>query len=461
MVIYDQNASGYASSVAEIIPSLLRDVRRSLHCASECDTACQSCLLHYDTRFRVDELDRYAALRFLTEDWLDKLALPEELQLFGTGVSQAEYRPLHESVTQDLAVPDALELRIYLSEEIAKWDIASSPLRRWVQVWSASGSTVKLVLPANALSAWTPSDRFMLGVLSNMVGVTLWSGESLHLKFGGALAVEVVHKDGVVCWASRDAGLSMPDIGWGTSNDLLVRSTRLPSGGILREALELEVQAPLESASGLHKLEILNQLDGASTKFGKDFLRLLEDQVGSELVAEDDAIVAVQYQDRYLNAPMPCALMLEFFNSLKSRYADEWEVDRIVINLAPIPEPKLSRRPTKFYDNWGTDADRKAALLEAFDYCGMELDLQQAHKRDSIHARVMEISLRSGRCWRVWLDQGFSYWKHASQASFRSMGGAELFPFHSDAKKQGQCLAEASMVVEGQGFPTFVFVEKG
>lgn len=459
IVIYDQNASGYASSVADIIPNLLRGARSNLYCASDCDTACQSCLIHFDTRFRVDELDRHAALCLLTDDWLDKLALPDDLQLFGKGLSQADHRPLHESVTHDLAVPDALELRVYLSGEIEKWDVASSPLRRWVQVWSASGSSVKLVLPVNALNSLPQSDRFMLGVLSNMVRVTLWSGTPLLLKSGGAMAVEVVHKDGVVCWASRDVGISIPDIGWGKSNDLLVRSARLPSGGILQEAIKLDVQYPLGSTSRLHKLEILNQLDGISTKFGKDFLRLLEDQVGGELL-EDDPIVAIQYQDRYLNAPMPCALLLDFLNALKSHYTDEWDVSSIIIKVSPMPEPKVQKKPSQFYDNWGTDADREAALIEAFNYCGMELNLQQVHRRDSIHARVMELFLRSGKCWRIWFDQGFSYWKHSSQTSFRSMGRVDLFPFQADAKYQGKSLAEINVLVEGQCFPTFVFIEK-
>lgn len=459
IVIYDQNSSGYASSLADIIPNLLRDARKKLDCPSNCDTACQSCLLHYDTRFRVDELNRHEALRFLTNEFLEKLVLPDDLQLFGKGLSQAEHHLLHESVTQELAVPNVQELRVYLSDDIDKWDIASSPLRHWIHVWSASENKVKLILPTNDLNRLTKNDRFMLEVLSNMTNVTLWYGIPLSLKSIGVISVEVVHKDGVVCWASQDIGISIPDSGWGESSSLLVRSSRLSSGGILHKLIKLDVQTPLESTSVLHKLEVSNQLDGLGNKFGLELLRLLEKSVGGELL-KDDPIIRIKYQDRYLNAPMPCALLLDFLNALKNDYSDEWEVSNIIIKLSPIPEPKTQKKPSQLNHNWETDADRQAALIEAFDYCGMEINLQQGDKHDSIHARVMELFLRSGQCWRIWFDQGFSYWKHPSQTNLRSRGAIDRFPFQSNAKHQGESLAQINFLIEGQCFPTFIFIEK-
>lgn len=460
VVLYDHGASGYSSSISDDIPKLLREARRYLQCASHCDTACQSCLLHFDTRFRVDELDRHAALDFLTEEWLEKLALPEELALFGALNSQAEHRALSEAVTQALSAPGAAELRIFLSGRAEDWDVASSPLRRWVQAWASSGHMVLLVLPPGVLATLSEGDRFILAILGSLEGVSICSGKALPVKGEGAVAVEVAYPDGVVCWGSADASLATPDHAWGTSSTLLVRSRKLAQGGALEEALKLEVKAPVQSPVGVQKLEIRNQLDGAAGKFGKALLLMLEGKLGAELVPDGDAIVGVHYQDRYLNAPMPCALLLEFLSAIKTSYADEWEARTVSVTLAPLPEARVQRRPSQYFDNWLSDVHRREALESAFEYCGIELDLIESDKRDAIHARVLEIELRSGKRVRIWLDQGFSYWKMATPSTFRHSGGDRSFPFHAGPEVQAKAICEAGFYVEGQTFQTYIFVER-
>lgn len=459
VVIYDHGASGYSSSICDDIPKLLREARKYLECSTHCDTACQSCLLHFDTRFRVDELNRHAALEFLTEEWLQKLALPEDLALFGSLNSQAEHRPLSEAVTQALSAPGAAELRLFLSGKAEDWDIASSPLRRWVQAWAASGHMVLIVLPSGEVAKLSEGDRFILAMLASLEGVSICAGKALSLGGKGAVAVEVAYPDGVVCWGSSDTGLATPDQAWGTSSSLLVRSRKIPHGGAVEGALRLEVKPPVQSPSGVQKLEIRNQLNGAAAKFGKALLLMLECKLGSELVPDGDAIVGIHYQDRYLNAPMPCALLLEFLSAIKTSYADEWEVRSVSVTLAPLPEARIQRRPSQFFENWLSDLHRREALESAFDYCGIDLDLIESDKRDAIHARVMEIKLRSGKKVRVWLDQGFSYWKMATPSAFRHSGGGRSFPFHAGPEVQGKAISDALFFIEGQAFQTYIFIE--
>ncbi len=73
--VYDVRSAGYSSLVAPDLPELLRATRSVLQCSADCEGACQMCLLTFDTRFRAEQLDRQKALAFLTEEWLDLLAL--------------------------------------------------------------------------------------------------------------------------------------------------------------------------------------------------------------------------------------------------------------------------------------------------------------------------------------------------------------------------------------------------
>lgn len=64
--LYDTavGGAGYVSNAAQALPSLLRHARDILQCARECDKACHTCLLTFDTEHHIDDLDRRAALRF-------------------------------------------------------------------------------------------------------------------------------------------------------------------------------------------------------------------------------------------------------------------------------------------------------------------------------------------------------------------------------------------------------------
>jgi hypothetical protein len=89
--VFDLRSGGYSTLVAADLPQILRKARDALRCENNCGSACQSCLLTFDTRFRTDSLDRHAAAAFLTDTWLQQLQLPEEQQLFGAA-SRADYQ---------------------------------------------------------------------------------------------------------------------------------------------------------------------------------------------------------------------------------------------------------------------------------------------------------------------------------------------------------------------------------
>jgi hypothetical protein len=75
--------AGYVSQAVDWFPKLFRQARGVLACPRGCDSACQGCLLTYDTQHHLDDLDRHRALSLLDETFFNALELPAALQAFG------------------------------------------------------------------------------------------------------------------------------------------------------------------------------------------------------------------------------------------------------------------------------------------------------------------------------------------------------------------------------------------
>lgn len=92
--LYDTNSggSGFASLAGQ--PALFRLMlvhgKELLGCAN-CQNACQNCLLQFDTKHYVDNLDRRIGAAYLTTDLINSLGLPEDEQVFGDSSIYCQY----------------------------------------------------------------------------------------------------------------------------------------------------------------------------------------------------------------------------------------------------------------------------------------------------------------------------------------------------------------------------------
>lgn len=70
--LYDTccGGGGFASCAPRFLDRLLHAAHAHLDCKADCQSACQHCLLGYDTRDKIDRLDRHKALAFLSDDFL-------------------------------------------------------------------------------------------------------------------------------------------------------------------------------------------------------------------------------------------------------------------------------------------------------------------------------------------------------------------------------------------------------
>lgn len=454
IVIYDHNASGYSSSVADKFDEILRMAHDSLLCAANCPDACQHCLLQFDTRYRLDDLNRHAALAFLGGSWLDSLGLPGEQQCFGDS-SRAEWQSLPEAITRIASQASARSIRLYLHGDNDDWDLAASPLRwhsrRWVD------KHVELVATKRALGSLPETEHSVLASLLAMDGLSLMAMESAP-KVGGIFTVlaEVILDNGEsIAWATEQASVGTPNMQWG---QLLPGQLLITGDSSQRVAVAHSFAlAPLALPAQVARLDISNELDGEVQGFGKRFLDAVWQSLGRDPVGEAD-ITGVTYSDRYIKNPLALALFLDTVCALKNRYATQWEPALIqLITMVTDANRNSYPPPTSVAHDWDTPASLVDAARSAFDYCGMDLRVVLASKHDSPHARTLEVSLSNGSALRISLDQGFSCWR--AQRGSRGDSVRSNFLFTEMAAVQGEAIATLRLTIEGPSHGTYALID--
>lgn len=457
IVLYDHSAAGYCSSVTERLPQLLERARAGLiNCPGNCKSACQHCLLDYDTRFRLAELDRFAAAKFLTEEWMQQLRLQPEDQLFGMAESHAETVSLPEAITREWSRPKSHELRLYFQGDPIDWDFAAPTLKRHILRWSERGQ-VRLLLPASALEKLSIDQQDALGKLGG------WGNLSIHRdgNLASNLLAEVLDDQGCLAWGSRDTSVGLPGDTWGQMGSTVLVNARQPASEGLGDVVQLQTKPPIEASPKSGRLEVKNQLDGRVDGFGQKLLERLNDSVQGKLLEGDADITTVIYRDRYLNAPLPVALLLSFIGSIKDMHLARWDNPTMEIVSVAVPEDGRSfAAPSQVFHNWQSTTDRDRAIKEAFAQRGINAVVRNLSKPLASHARTLELGMSDGHKLKLWFDQGFGYWTSPRPGTRAAQTASTWFGFNEQSSWQGEELFKGRYAIEGQSFPTHIFFEK-
>jgi len=436
---------------------LLERVRAGLiKCPADCKSACQHCLLDYDTRFRLEELDRFAASRFLTEQWMQQLSLQPEDQLFGVAESHAETLPLPEAITREWSRAKSHELRLYCQGDPVDWDFAAPTLKRHLLRWSERGQ-VRLLLPASALEKLSTDQQDALAQLG------AWGNVSIHRHgyLAKTLLAEVLDDQGCIAWGSRDISVGLPGDAWGQMGSTVLVNARQPEPEGLGDVVQLKAKPPVEASPRSGRLDVKNELDGRVAGFGQKLLERLNDSVQGKLLEGDADITTLIYRDRYLNAPLPVALLLSFIGAIKDMHLERWDNPTMEIVSVAVPEDGRSfTAPSQIFHNWQSTNDRDRAIKEAFSQRGINAVVRNLPKPLAFHARSLEIGTSDGYKFKLWFDQGFGYWSSPRPGTRAAQTASTWFGFNEPPSWQGEELFKGRYVIEGQSFSTHVFFEK-
>lgn len=456
--VYDIRSAGYSSMVGIDIVELLKKVPVILNCDHACDSVCQHCLLTFDTRYRLDDLDRHVALAFLSGSWLNSLALKDADQHFGAS-SKAEFQHLMEAIVREANRGDTAQVVFYLNADVGLWDLPSSPIRRLMhRLSSTSAAQLTAVLPSGVAHDLPWESASILMALRDLCAVRITEGNAPMVLNKARCVASIQFLNGSwKSWATVDELACIPAREWGrlSDNPWVTGDSSEPILGasiVLRQNSGTDAPSP-----GVMRIELANQLDGTVNGFGARLLELVLAELPEHAILKNDEICQVSYEDRYLVTPLAIALLVDFISAMKNKFSQEsqWEVQKIVVITCPISD--YGRRiglPAQFKDDWIDDRVREGGIRAAFSYCGIESDIRILEKRQTLHSRLMTISIKSGKTIRIWFDQGLSYWSLKWQRGSPYMN----FPFSADASVQGKELAECKAEIHGHDLPTQIFV---
>ena len=456
--IFDIRSAGYSSLVAPELPSLLRAARTKLQCPAGCVGACQVCLLNFDSRYRSDDLDRDAALEFMTGEWIDALILSSDERLFGDS-TQAEYQLLSESISREINRGNARKLFVYLHGDVDDWDLPSSTLRKLLHRLSAvTDIRLCLITLSNSLSKLAKPNVAILESLKSLAEVSISYGKPPRpLNFGICLAT-IERSDGTfVSWGTKDLSCALPSQSWGSPSEAMLVYAPTSGPSILQESVELPIDDKF-SVDLVRLFSISDQLDGVGNGFGFRLWNHLSSGSLSNLLPTSKAVKSISYEDRYIVTPLASALLLDVISVVKNHYekVDAWNNVDIQILTVLVD----SNKPFKYRNSWTSDWEssemRDSAIEASFKYSGMSVKVNSYDKRKLIHGRRLSIRYTDGSETSIWFDQGMSYWSLA-----RSLQRSPISTFAMDRNDDeiAESIAEIRVSIEGHELPTQVFVD--
>ena len=417
------------------------------------------CLLTFDTRFRVADLDRQKALAFLGSEWLDSLALEPHNQLLGPA-SQAEFQTLQEAVSREINRGDARHLYVYLHGSTEEWDLPGSALRNFLHRLSARNDLGITLLVATAeVQALSRENASVLQSLESLGSISLCRGTAPSAGTKGWCLATVERADKTcVSWATNDPVCASCGPQWGQLSDGMVVWAPTSNPATKGELLRL----PAFAASSVQSVAITSQLDGPGTGFGTRFWQAFGASDLSSLLASNLTLQSVVYEDRYLTTPLSCALLLEVISALKvycNTATDAgWNDAKVQVTTMWIEEQHLRRKQGNHWSaNWERAEQRDSALEAAFVYCGIDASVRSAPKCELIHGRRLVLRFQGDSCLMLWLDQGLSYWTTANHHRHAPLASLNM---SLPPDYLGEQLAQLCIDVQGHELATQIFVDR-
>ena len=447
--LYDtaSGGAGFASSAHRDFAGLFNKAKDYLHCT--CPSVCQNCLLGFDTRFHIDQLDRHLALNFLTDDFIRALALPDELKLLG-----ANCRWTPESLFTEIrlaADQGASELRLLLHGDATAWEILAGlggPLYRW------KGLYADITLLINTVQGRQLTDiaKEDLWVLHRLGIKTAVLAERPGLDNIAAVLAQALSPQRTITLACSKATTMIPDENWlNDGENLLIVAHDYPPVPASRylDSAQLKPQ----TGPGDVEIEILSECNGRLADFGRKFWEFIsaQHQPLRQHLNCGEPLSRISYSDRYLYSPWTLLLIGELIEGLRQTLQSSWHKPEIYIHTAPKRTDSLYQKKGLFTD-WLDDGLR-LVVMEAY-FTNMDENCTADASEHTAHGRFLKLHWQSGTTTTLRFDQGVSYWACANTPYFDNTVSA-------NEQAKTLLMAIPSLTVKNhKDFPTQVFVRE-
>lgn len=445
--LYDNatGGAGYVSQAALLLPELFRKTASVLDCSRDCDSACQGCLLTYDTQHHLDDLNRHTAKILLSSTYLDALNIPDYLKVFGSE-SHLELEPLVLAMNREWQRHEINVVRIYLGGDSKHWEPLAWKLSEELSRLNAAGKKLQLIVPESSLKTLGNSQKSELASLVTFIGAELYRSESMSVanRSNLPLVIEMGSNDFCVSWVTSNENALAPSSQWG-SGDMGTQYV------FCRKKEQIPVQSKnwkeVEPAelngipSGFIQLAISNEFNGASLSFGERAWSLITKQVPEMdiLLNGTTKIKEIRYSDRYLCSPLSILLLHNLLSELVNLSVLE-EKTSLLIQTATLGRSNANS-PLKISHDWTDGDDRKMTVNKWFEESFQKFNWDEKSKFDLPHERRLEITWENGKLFTVILDQGVGSWKLPSAIKSE-------FPFQSSVEEQVAKLRKLNVLIE-------------
>lgn len=430
IVLYDSAAggAGFAIQAQEFLLEILQKAKKkAVECG--CDKACHRCLVDYSTQHALQLLDRRKVVEFLDHDFFARLGLPVEFQIFDTD-NRKELRPLITAIERSFIHSVSSEVSLYLTRDdlsdLNQW-IFSGAIYNWIRekcinVIFIDDRDEKLTLPEQIALYW----------LTQHPRIKLYK-RKMPIARHVVLKAEVRFDAEVQSWGFLKGFESQLITGKSCNPELV--------------EIELEVSGRPEK---IGTVQVHNELNGSVKAFGAQFWsKVLK---SSDLLLkkmQSNQVVAVEYTDRYLAAPLPFSICLNTIGAILSNY----QGCRATINTGRLFYS--NQQPETVQDNWSDEAERSEIVAECIKQTRLDIRFNSISKYDMPHARTMSLTFDDETTVTIWLDQGFGYWWVDKQDP------QNLLPASWDAAKQAEEIVKGNWVLKSGQWPTTVFFSVG
>lgn len=172
-------------------------------------------------------------------------------------------------------------------------------------------------------------------------------------------------------------------------------------------------------------LEIHEEFNGDIAQFGLKFWEKVcsaSSEVAERIASQQ--LKSITYSDRYLQSPEPVLLLAEVLSAVAKENPEQIIIETFFRDN--------QRSSSSISHNWSSSQDFES-VLSSWIECRSKIKPSisvEYELRHTPHRRMMSLNFDSGSSVKIYLDQGFGYWR------LNCSKGAHRFSFYSDVKTQ-------------------------
>lgn len=433
--------AGYAPQLVNDIVGVFSAAAQRLNCPLGCERGCSACILAADLYAHQTIVDRKAALEFV-ESLLSAIGNPAEADRVDPACQLSA--PAADAIVRRLQVGDLVAL--FVSGEFDATTLSNPPFSTLFAAAQRVGASCRLVLPPATFSQMDEAARRGLRNASHRHGFLPATGEPQSAPNGATLIAFHQRAEVRRGYFSRDAAATVAGDYWGVgvSQPVVATSAAEPEWADIPEE-ELE----RAGGGGASVCELKEMPPRPVRLFGTGLVsNIIRPELERAGLWLPGRLISMEYSDRYLAAPFPVLLMARTLAALRDQLAPRASAIPLLLQTAPLSEPRYAARPSRVFQNWPDEAGRSETVERLLASFGFDCRYEGS---GSAHYRRLVLTYDDRTAAVIFFDQGFGYWRASGQVGH---------DFHRSAADQVRSLLDCGAMAAGSGESYMAFAKR-